>query len=1227
MDQKRGHVPDTSHFDWMGLKLASPERILEWSWGEVKKPETINYRTQRSEKDGLFDERIFGPERDFECYCGKYKGVRFRGIVCEKCGVEVTRAIVRRERMGHIELTTPVAHVWYLRSVPSRIALVLGVPAVDAEKVIYFAGYIVTKVNEGERSRIVEELESEYKSKLKNITNEKAKEELKNLMLAAKAEIQRIVPGIVLDEIDYHRASVKYGTFFEAGIGAEAIYAIFKNLDLGTLAADLEVALEKAGAAEREKIMKRLTLIRSMLKAGVRPEWMFMTRVPVTPPALRPMVALESGRHATSDVNDLYRRVINRNNRLSKLREIHAPEVILRNEKRILQEAVDALLDNSIRRGGAAFSPGTSAQKRPLKSLADYLKGKQGYFRFNLLGKRVDYSGRSVIVVGPDLALDECGLPKHMALELFRPFVIAKLIERQFAHNVRGAGRLIEDGIPEVWAILEEVIKGKYVLLNRAPTLHRQGIQAFKPTLIEGNAIQLHPLVCPAFNADFDGDQMAVHVPLSDEAQIEAREIMSANKNILKPGSGAPVVATDKDITLGIFWMTREIKGEKGEGKYFSSPNAAILAYDFGDIGIHAKVWVNPSDTARYTAFKGERFETTVGRLLFNSILPKDYPYLNEEMKKASLAKLTDDLIRRYGLAEVPMILDKIKAFGFRFATRSGVTFTTANLVVPSAKEGIVAAAREETLAIDDQYRQGLLTEEEKKRLVIEIWQKAKGEIERAIVPALDPLSSIYTIVVSGARGSMGQLAQMVGMKGLMQNTKGEVIEFPVVSSMKEGLTPIEYFTTTHGSRKGLSDTALKTAHAGYLTRRLFDVAQDVVISEPDCGTKSGIVIRKMRPSGIEGDLGKLIVGRVLADDLSVGSVSYKKGSFLTETDARAIADAGATEVTVRSPMTCEASRGICQACYGADLTTREQIDLGEAVGTIAAQAIGEPGTQLTMRTFHTGGTASVGGDITHGLPRVEELFDKRPPKGAGVISQVSGEVTEIRDAEGKKYIVILPDAESKKTDTVEYEVPYRRVATVKVGSKVVKGSLITDGSANLDELFEIAGAERLQEYIIDEISKIYDLQGASISHKHMEVIIRQMFSRVRVTDPGSSEHLVGELMSVAEVRATNARLTAEDKTPISVEPTVFGITEVSLARKSFLSAASFQHTTKTLMQASLRGTVDHLEGLKENVIIGRLIPAGTGFAGSAKHAHVSAFQKERADRMAKEEAALEPID
>ena len=1217
MDQKRGTIPDTSHFDSMALKLASPERILEWSWGEVRKPETINYRTQRSEKDGLFDERIFGPERDFECYCGKYKGIRFRGIICEKCNVEVTRAIVRRERMAHIELTTPVAHIWFLRSVPSRIALILGVSATDAEKVIYFAGYIVTKVNEQERTRLINELESEYKAKLKSVTNEKAQAELKSLHTSVKANIEKIKEGIVLDEIDYHRFSVKYGTFFEAGIGAESIYNIFKNTDLEKLAVKLEEQKETAGAAEREKLTKRLGLIKSMSKAGVRPEWMFLTRIPVTPPALRPMVALESGRHATSDINDLYRRVINRNNRLQKLKDIFAPEVILRNEKRILQEAVDALLDNSIRRGGSAYSPGSAAQKRPLKSLADYLKGKQGYFRFNLLGKRVDYSGRSVIVVGPKLELDECGLPKHMALELFRPFIIAKLIEREFAYNIRGAGRLIEEGIPEVWAILEEVIDGKYVLLNRAPTLHRQGIQAFRPTLIEGSAIQLHPLVCPAFNADFDGDQMAVHVPLSEEAQLEAKNIMSAKKNVLKPGSGAPVTATSHDIALGIYWMTREKPEAKGEGKHFASPNAAVLAYDYNDIDIRAKVWVQPSGSKRYAAFSDERFETTVGRILFNSVLPSDYPYQNNEIKKGALQDIINDLINHYGLEDMPKILDKIKEFGFSFATKSGISYSIDDLIIPDDKDKIIDAARSEVQAVHSQYEQGLLTDEEKSRLSIEIWLRAKGDLEELIVPAMDAYSSVSTIMLSGARGSVGQLGQMVGMKGLMNNTKGEVIEFPVVSSMKEGLSPIEYFTTTHGSRKGLSDTALKTAASGYLTRRLFDVAQDVVINEADCGTKAGTMVKKIRPSGIEADLSKLALGRVLAAELVAGDTTFKKGHMLSVDDAKIVGESDVDEMFVRSPMTCESKQGVCQKCYGMDLSTRNIVDLGEAVGTIAAQAIGEPGTQLTMRTFHSGGTASAGGDITHGLPRVEELFEKRPPKGVGVLSEVDGEVTDITEKDGAKVIVVLPDDKSEKTEKIEYEVPLKRVATVQVGSQVKKGQLITDGSANLADLFKFAGRETLQEYIIDEISKIYDLQGAPISHKHMEIIIRQMFSRVRIKDSVESNFVTNELAEVSDVNTVNAELKAAGKEEVVTESLVLGITEVAINRKSFLSAASFQHTTRTLIGASLRGTTDSLKGLKENVIIGRLIPSGTGFAGSAKHKVISEFQKERAQERA----------
>ncbi|OGG90374.1 DNA-directed RNA polymerase subunit beta', partial [Candidatus Kaiserbacteria bacterium RIFCSPLOWO2_12_FULL_54_10] len=796
---------------WNGLRLtlASPERILAWSSGEVTKPETINYRTQRSEKHGLFDEKIFGPEKDYECYCGKYKGIRYKGIVCDKCGVEITRSIVRRERMGHIELCTPVAHIWFLRSVPSRMALILGASATDIEKVVYFAGYIVTKIAEEEKKRLLTELESEYKSKYKSLGKDSERDALKEKMTLTKAEIEGVVVGKILDELEYHRFSVRYGGLFEARIGAEAIYDIFRAIDLKELEKTLSARYGHAGAAEREKLAKRLSLIAGLIASRIRPEWLFLTRIPVIPPALRPMVALEGGRHATSDVNDLYRRVINRNNRLKKLIDIHAPEVILRNEKRILQEAVDALLDNSIRKSGAGAGAMTLAQRRPLKSLADYLKGKQGYFRQNLLGKRVDYSGRSVIVVGPDLELDECGLPKHMALELFRPFVIAGLLERELAFNIRGAGRLIEDGVPEVWEILEEAIKGKYVLLNRAPTLHRQGIQAFRPRLIEGDAIQLHPLVCNAFNADFDGDQMAVHVPLSEEAQWEAQHIMSANKNILKPGNGEMTVlaAKPQDIILGLYWLTKAVEKMKGEGEHFASPNAAILASEYGAIDIRAAIKVLPVEgKEKYAMFDGHPFETTVGQLLFNTVLPADYPFVKDTITKKALARIMTDCAMRYGFDAVPNIVNKVKRFGFQYATKSGVSWCIDDVSVSKGKPEIIARAAEKVAKIDADYQSGLLSEEEKRRMNIEVWQGAKQEVEQLVTKELDPTGSVSDMVRSGARGTMGNLTQMAGMKGLIQNTAGETIEVPIISSMIEGLNPVEYFMSTHGARKGLTD-------------------------------------------------------------------------------------------------------------------------------------------------------------------------------------------------------------------------------------------------------------------------------------------------------------------------------------------------------------------------------------------------------------------------------------
>ncbi len=1214
-NQTRKNI-DPQDFDAVKLGVASPEKILEWSFGEVTKAETINYRTQRSEKSGLFDEKIFGPDRDFECYCGKYRGIRYKGIVCEKCGVEITRSIVRRERMGHIELATPVAHIWFLRSMPSRIGLILGMTTADLEKVVYFAGYIVTKVHEVEKATFLKDLESEFKSKVKAAQDDKTKDALKELVLNARREIESLVPGFVMDEMTYHKYGVKYGALFEASIGAEAIFEILKKTDLKKLSDELEQALNDASSLEREKLSKRLSLVKSMIKSGTRPEWMFLTHIPVIPPALRPMVALDGGRYATSDVNDLYRRVINRNNRLLKLKEIEAPDVILRNEKRILQEAVDALIDNSIRHGNATGAAAIQAQKRALKSLSDNLKSKRGLFRQNLLGKRVDYSGRSVIVVGPELALDQCGLPKHMALELFRPFVISGLLKRELAFNIRGAGRLIDDGAKEVWEILEEVIKDKYVLLNRAPTLHRLGIQAFRPTLIEGNAIQVHPLVCTAFNADFDGDQMAVHVPLGVEAQLEAKEIMASDKNILKPGNGDPtVVAKLLDIVLGCFWITKSVTGEKGEGKVFESPEAAILAHNFGETTFRAKIKVLPNDEVKYAPFEGKLFETTVGRLLFNAILPHDYPFINKEIDRKKLSAIIDDLITSHGINKIPGILDGIKKFGFKYATYSGTTWGIDDVVIPEGKADVISKAKTQSEQVTHQFDEGLLTDEERLRKNIEIWHKAKNDVEKLIPGSLNTMGSVYDMVNSGARGSYSQITQMAGMKGLIASTSGETIEFPIISCSKEGLTPIEYFITTHGSRKGLTDTALNTAKAGYLTRKLFVVAQDVMINEDDCGTKESIIVKKQTASGISIPLSKNIRGRVLAEDItsSDGKVLFKKGHLLTKLEAVRVEEAGVTSVRVRSPLSCKSIRGVCAQCYGSDLGNNRLVDLGEAVGTVAGQAIGEPGTQLTMRTFHAGGTASVGGDITQGLPRVEEIFEKRRPKNPAVVATVSGTVSEVKDLGKEKVIRVMPDVEDRgkagKASEVEYLFHYKRMPLVKTGDTVHKGDLLTDGSADIDEVFAFGGTEKAKDYVISEVGKIYELQGETVARKHIEIIVKQMFSRRRVVDAGETNLAEGTITDDAQLIEENAKAKEAGKTIAKAEPVVMGITDVSLSRKSFLSAASFQHTTKVLINSAVRGSEDDLVGLMENVIIGRLIPAGSGFMGSPKQKMVESVQ------------------
>jgi DNA-directed RNA polymerase subunit beta' len=1210
---------DPTQFDLVKLSLASPDKIAEWSHGEITKPETINYRTQRSEKNGLFDERIFGPDRDFECYCGKYRGVRYKGITCEKCGVEITRSIVRRERMGHIELATPVSHIWFLRNVPSRIGLILGMTTADLEKVVYFAGYIVTKVHEIEKERFFKELDTEYKSKVKTAQDDKTKEALKELFVNARKEIESIIEGVVMDEATYHKYAIKFGGIFDATIGAEAIYNLLKKIDLEKLKVELEDALEKTSSLDREKLLKRIAFVKQLIKSKLRPEWMFLIRIPVIPPGLRPMVALDGGRYATSDVNDLYRRVINRNNRLLKLKEINAPEVILRNEKRILQEAVDALIDNSIRHAAGTGAAAALAQKRALKSLSDSLKSKRGLFRQNLLGKRVDYSGRSVIVVGPELKLDQCGLPKHMALELFRPFVISGLLKRELAYNIRGANRLIDDGAKEVWEILEEVIQGKYVLLNRAPTLHRLGIQAFKPILIEGNAIQVHPLVCTAFNADFDGDQMAVHVPLSAEAQAEAREIMASDKNILKPGNNDPtVVAKMLDIVLGCFWVTKILEDNKDAKsiKVFESPESAVLAHSFETINLREKIKVLAPQTKKYSAMNGGLFDTTVGRILFNNVLPEDYKFMNEEVGRKKLGIIIDDMISLYGAENIAPILDKVKTFGFGYATYSGTTWGIDDVVIPAQKEDIIKKAKGKADIITQQFNEGLLTEDERVRKHIEVWQGAKGEVEKAIPGALDKTGSVYDLVTSGARGSMSQITQMAGMKGLIASVSGATIEFPILSCTKEGLTPIEYFITTHGSRKGLTDTALNTAKAGYLTRKLFVVAQDVVVSEKDCGTKDSIAIKTQTASGMHIPLSKNIRGRVIAEDVAdgTGHSLFTKGHLISKADAQIIENVGIQTVKVRSPLSCKTIRGVCSVCYGLDLGKNKLVDIGEAVGTVAAQAIGEPGTQLTMRTFHAGGAASQGGDITMGLPRVEEIFEKRRPRNPAVVATVSGMVSEVKDLGKEKVIKILPNIEDvpkgKKPAEVEYTFPYRRTSLVKTGDKVNKGDIITDGSADIDDVYEYGGEEKAKEYVIAEVGKIYELQGESVSRKHIEIIVKQMFSRRKIKEGGDTNLTEGTIVDDIQLAEENAIIKETGGLPARGEKLVMGITETSLSRKSFLSAASFQYTTRVLIANAVRGAEDDLKGLMENIIIGRLVPAGTGFAGSTKNEMVGEITK-----------------
>ncbi len=1211
-----------NNFKEIGLRIASPARIKEWSYGEILKPETINYRTGKSERGGLFDERVFGPTKSFECYCGKYKRIRYKDIICEKCGVQVTDSIVRRERMGHIELATPVSHIWYLKgTIPAPLPLFLGIQASQLEKVIYFAGYIIQNVNEQEKAKLLKDLEGEFKDKLGNAADEATKEKLRELMMTAKEEIKNLSTWQVLDEATYNKYSARYGNVFEAAIGAEAVYNILKTIDLDKFEKSLAEALENAGSVEREKLQKRLSLVRGMNEADIRPEWMFIKTMPVIPPGLRPMVALEGGRHATSDVNDLYRRVINRNNRLKKLMAIGAPEVILRNEKRILQEACDSLFDNTAR--GSKEMAMNATQRRQLKSLADNLQGKQGMLRQNLLGKRVDYSARSVIVVGPRLNLNQCGLPKHMALELFKPFIISKLLLRELAFNIKSANKLIEEGDANVWSILEEVIEGKYVLLNRAPTLHRLGIQAFMVKLIEGNAIQLHPLVCTAFNADFDGDQMAVHLPLGEESQMEAREIMAAQKNILKPGDGVPsFFGKLLDMVLGVYWMTTMLETEKKENlKYFSSPNEAILAHENGVVNFRSKIIVLPTNSPRYEKFAGKTFETTVGRLLFNSILPNDYEFINETLEQKTLKKLFEDVIDRYGIENSWVIFDRVKNFAFQYTTKSGVTFGLYDVEVPVEKKALIEEANKLVKEVESNYNDGFLSDEERYKKIIEIWSSTKTRIEKSLRTAFKDGNPIKDMATSGARGNYGQLNQMAGMKGLIQNNTGRTLDFAIVSSYKEGLTPIEYFVTSYGARKGGSDTALKTAQAGYFTRKLVDVAQDTIITDEDCGSKNFKLVSTQNLGGIEIPLWKTIWGRILAQDVVAdGKVIAKYGEMLKQFEAKEIEKSGVATVAIRTPLTCISERGLCQKCYGLDMGRGHLVRLGEAVGIIAAQAIGEPGTQLTMRTFHSGGVAEI--DITQGLPRVTELFEKRMPKTQifATLSPYDAEVMEITTNGNTKIITLaLDEGQSTKKSkgvkegekSAQFEISNKRVVVVKVGDKVKRGEMLTDGSADIDELFKFAGAEKAQDYIAEEVTKVYELQGASISRKHLDIIIKQMFSRVEVTEGGDSKYSHGDIIPDYTFKKENRRVAEKGGKIMEAEPIIQGITQASLSTESWLSAASFQNTTKILIKAATRGQRDELVGLKENVIAGRLVPVGTGYRTKV----------EKAKQEAKEEA------
>ena len=1148
-----------NNFEAIQIGLASPNKIREWSRGEVKKPETINYRTLKPEKDGLFCERIFGPTKDWECHCGKYKRIRYKGVVCDRCGVEVTRSKVRRERMGHIELAAPVSHIWYFKGIPSRMGLILDLSPRILEKVLYFASYIV--IDPGKTALMKKQM---------------------------------------LSEKEYREAAEKFGDKFRAGMGAEAVLELLESIDLDELAIELRDELEGAVGQKKIRIVKRLEVVEAFKASGNRPEWMVMTAVPVIPPEIRPMVQLDGGRFATSDLNDLYRRVINRNNRLKKLLDLGAPDIIVRNEKRMLQEAVDALIDNG-RRGRPVTGPGN----RALKSLSDMLKGKQGRFRQNLLGKRVDYSGRSVIVVGPDLKIFQCGLPKEMALELFKPFVMKRLVNDGLAHNIKSAKRMVDRVRPEVWDVLEDVIKEHPVLLNRAPTLHRLGIQAFEPILVEGRALKLHPLVCTAYNADFDGDQMAVHVPLSAEAQAEARFLMLSANNLLKPQDGRPVAVPTQDMVLGAYYLTITKDDEEGAGKIFSSFNEAIMAYEAKAVGLHAPIKVRVTREVDGVEKTGI-IEATVGRLIFNEYIPQDLGFVNRKDEedalklevdfladKKALGKIVDRCIKVHGTTQTAILLDKIKELGFKYSTRGAITIGVNDMEIPEVKKKYLAEAEEQVENITKQFRRGLISEDERYNLVIDTWDKTSKKVAEALMEHLNEFNPIYMMANSGARGSVNQIRQLAGMRGLMADTTGRPVEIPIRANFREGLNVLEYFISTHGARKGLADTALRTADSGYLTRRLVDVSQDVIIRELDCGTQGHILVSDIKDGNelIEGLFDRLS-GRYAAEDVlnpKTGEVIIPNNSLMLDEEAQLVIDAGVEKVKIRSVLKCEAKVGVCAHCYGSNLAAAGEVNVGEAVGIIAAQSIGEPGTQLTMRTFHTGGVA--GDDITQGLPRVEELFEARKPKGLAIIAEIAGKVA-ISETKKKREVSIIDDANG---DVRAYFIPYGSRIKVAEGEMVEAGDELTEGSVNPHDILKIKGTSAVQDYLIQEVQRVYRLQGVDINDRHIEVIVRQMMRKIKIEDSGDTLLLAGALTDTAEFNRVNEEAVANNKMPAVAANVLLGITKASLATDSFLSAASFQETTRVLTDAAIKGKIDPLLGLKENVIIGKLVPAGTG--------------------------------